>query len=53
MKVLDNQTRDQIRAARLAFGLTQKAAAELIGRHSKTWENLEQGKRKMHAGLFD
>lgn len=52
MKV-NNPTPDQIRAARLAAGLSHYAAAELIKSSKRSWENWEQGRVNMHPGLFD
>ena len=40
-------------AARLASGLSQNQAAELIKASPRSWENWEQGRVKMHPGLFD
>lgn len=50
---MNNPTPDQIRAARLAAGLSQDAAAVLIKSSKRSWENWEQGRVKMHPGLFD
>lgn len=44
---------NQIRAARLAAGLSQQQAGELILSSGRSWENWEQGRVKMHPGLFD
>lgn len=46
-------TPDQLRAARLAAGLSQEDAGELILGSRRSWENWEQGRVKMHPGLFD
>ena len=48
-----NPTPEQIRAARLAAGLSQPEAGELILASKRSWENWEQGRVKMHPGLFD
>ena len=50
---MNNPTPDQIRAARLAAGLSQAEAGELILSSKRSWENWEQGRAKMHPGLFD
>ncbi len=50
---MNNPTPDQIRAARLAAGLTQPKAGELILASKRSWENWEQGRVKMSPGLFD
>lgn len=42
-----------IRAARKAAGLTQTAAAELIGSTLRTIQDWEAGKAAMHPGLWD
>lgn len=49
----NNPTPDQIRAARLATGLTQAQAGELIMCSTRAWERWEQGARKMHPAFFD
>ena len=48
-----NPTPDNIRSARLAAGLSQAEAGELILSSKRSWENWEQGRVKMHPGLFD
>lgn len=50
---MTNTTPDNIRSARLAAGLSQAEAGELILSSKRTWENWEQGRVKMHPGLFD
>lgn len=50
---MNNPTPDQIKAARLAAGLSQSQAAEIIKASPRSWENWEQGRVKMHPGLFD
>ena len=49
----NNPTPDQIRAARLAAGLSQSEAAVIIKSSKRSWENWEQDRVKMHPGLFD
>jgi len=44
---------DEIRARRLAAGLTQRQAAELVHATLRAWESWEQGERPMHPGLFE
>jgi len=50
---MNNPTLDQIRAVRLAAGLSQPEAGELILASKRSWENWEQGRVKMHPGLYD
>jgi DNA-binding transcriptional regulator YiaG len=50
---MSNPTPDQIRAVRLAVGLSQAEAGEVILSSKRSWENWEQGRVKMHPGLFD
>jgi len=51
----ENESPDifEIKAARLASGLSQSEAAKLIKSSKRSWENWEQGRVKMHPGLFD
>lgn len=46
-------TPEEIKAARLAAGLTQRQAAERIGYKLRSWEDWEQGKRNMRQVVFD
>lgn len=48
-----NPTPEEIRAARIAAGLTQREAAALIYATQSAWEDWEQGRRRMHPGLFE
>lgn len=48
-----NPTPDEIRAARSRAGLTQREAAALIYATQSAWEDWEQGRRRMHPGLFE
>ena len=50
---MTNPAPEQIRAARLAAGLSQAEAGELILASKRSWENWEQGRVKMSPGLFD
>jgi len=43
----------QIRAARLSVGLSQTAAAHLIGSKLRTWQDHEYGIARMHPGLWE
>lgn len=43
----------EIRAAREAAGLSQRAAAELVHSKLRTWQQWEAGDRKMHPGLWE
>jgi DNA-binding transcriptional regulator YiaG len=47
-----NPTPDDIRAAREAAGLTQKAAAALVLSNLRTWQKWEGGERKMHPASW-
>ncbi len=42
-----------ILAARLAAGLTQTQAGELVGGTLRSWQNWEAGERSMHPGLWE
>lgn len=46
-------TPEEIRAARKQRGLTQREAAALIYATQSAWEDWEQGRRRMHRGLFE
>lgn len=46
-------TPETIRAARLAAGLTQTAAAALIHGTMRAWQDWEAGARRMHPGLWE
>lgn len=48
-----NPTPEEIRAARDALGLSQRAAAELIHGTERAWQDWEQGLRRMHPGLWE
>lgn len=48
-----NPTPDEIRAARLAAGLTQTDAAEKIHCSLRTWQQWEAGERRMHLAFWD
>lgn len=39
----------EIRSARVAAGLTQRAAGELVGGTARTWQDWEHGQRAMPA----
>lgn len=43
----------QIREARQAAGLSQAAAAKLIGYSWRTWQGYESGERSMRAFIWD
>lgn len=42
-----------IRQARIAAGLTQREAAELLGVKLRRWEAWEQGENPMHQVFWD
>jgi putative transcriptional regulator len=44
---------EDIRAARLAAGLTQTAAGELLHTALRTWQQWEAGDRKMHLAMWE
>lgn len=46
-------TAAEIRAARIKSGLTQTAAAALIGYTKRAWQDWEAGKRGMRHMLFE
>lgn len=48
-----NPTPAQIRAARVAAGLTQTEAAALIYATLRTWQDWEAGKRRMHPAFWE
>ena len=48
-----NPTKEQVRAAREAAGLTQTAAARLIYSTMRAWQEWEAGNRRMHPGLWE
>lgn len=48
-----NPTPEEIRAARSHAGLTQREAAALVHATVSAWEDWEQGRRRMHPGLWE
>lgn len=48
-----NPTPEEIRAARGALGLSQRAAADLIHGTERAWQEWEAGNRRMHPGLWE
>jgi putative transcriptional regulator len=44
---------EEIKAARIASGLTQTAAAELIGKTCRAWQYWEVGERPMDPALWE
>lgn len=48
-----NPTPEEIRDARGALGLSQRAAAELIHATERAWQEWEAGNRRMHPGLWE
>lgn len=44
---------DTIRTARIAAGLTQTEAGNIVHASLRTWQQWEAGDRKMHSGLFE
>lgn len=49
----DSPTPTDIRAARKAAGLTQTAAAELIYRRLRTWQDWESGTAAMNPAMWE
>jgi putative transcriptional regulator len=49
----DNPTPAQVLAARTASGRTQRAAAALIYRTERNWQQWESGERRMDPALFE
>ena len=50
---MERPTREQIKAARKAAGLTQTQAAAVIYKKWKTWQQWEAGIRKMDPAFFE
>lgn len=48
-----NPTPEEVRAAREAAGLSQTAAATLIYRTLRGWQEWEAGNRRMHPALWE
>jgi DNA-binding transcriptional regulator YiaG len=48
-----NPTPETIRAARMAAGLSQTAAARLVSATLRSWQQWEAGDNRMHPGLFE
>jgi DNA-binding transcriptional regulator YiaG len=44
---------DDIRSARMAAGLTQTEASDMVHASLRAWQQWEAGDRKMHPGLFE
>jgi DNA-binding transcriptional regulator YiaG len=43
---------DEIRALRVALGMTQEVAAELVCYSARGWKHLEAGERRMHPAAW-
>jgi DNA-binding transcriptional regulator YiaG len=48
-----NPAPEAIRSARDAAGLTQTAAATLVHSTLRRWQEWEEGKHRMHPGLWE
>jgi DNA-binding transcriptional regulator YiaG len=48
-----NPTPDQVKAARASTGLSQRAAATLVYRTARNWQQWEGGERKMCPALWE
>lgn len=48
-----NPTPKEIKKARLAAGLTQRAAADLIGYSRRAWQEWESGRGTMRRVILD
>lgn len=46
-------TKQQIKAARIAAGLTQAQAGQLLHANVRTWQQWEAGDRKMHLAFWE
>lgn len=53
LSAVDKPTPEQIRAAREAAGLTQTAASTLVHSTLRRWQEWEEGKHRMHPGLWE
>jgi hypothetical protein len=54
MDYMNSPTPEEVKAARIAAGLTQKEAGELVASHGwKTWQRYEYGNRKMHPATWE
>ncbi len=51
-RLYPSPTADEVRAARLAAGMTQDAAAETVLSARRAWQDWESGARRMHPGLW-
>lgn len=49
---MEKPTPEQIRAARLAAGLTQVQAGQAVYSALRTWEDWEAGRRGMHPAIW-
>ena len=49
----NNPSPEEVRAGRLAKGLTQSQAAEIVRGRLHTWQQWEAGDRSMHPGLWE
>lgn len=50
---MDKPTKEQIRAARKAAGLTQEAAGAMVHHARRTWQDWELGHRAMDPAVFE
>lgn len=54
MSKLGSPTKEEVKAARIAAGLTQKQAAECIGRNQyQRWGEFERGSRQMSGAEWE
>ena len=53
MQLLTKPTPEVVLQARTAAGLTQEAAAQLLGSHNRQWRCYEAGDRAMSAPLWE
>lgn len=49
----ERPTKEQVTARRRAAGLTQEAAARIVGVEVRTWQYWEAGRSRMRAGLWE
>jgi hypothetical protein len=53
MSAIQIPTPDEVKAARVAAGLTQTAAADLVHRTLRNWQQWESGARRIDLALWD
>jgi len=51
--IMESPSPSDVRAARLAEGLTLAAASALIHSRWRSWQNWEAGTRRMHPAMWE